>query len=165
MAGRALFRGSVRGARAKGRKFSSGGRQIQQMILDEFAGRLAPDATELTRAFAPHRSGQLERALKARVRSYGGRVVIEVLADPDPVSDEGFHYLRVTRFGHRMAIIYPKRAKALRFYLGGHVVYRAWVRGYKPDHDWVDFAFRAVEQEFNEAEKRLGRTIDRRLLR
>lgn len=165
--GRALFRASVRGARRKGFDLSRAGRAIQRDILDEFAGNLAPRATEITRGFAPHRSGALERGIQAQVRSYGGRVTVALYSTAR--SDEGFDYMPVTRFGHRVAFIYPKHAKALRFIPegrpSGKPIFRAWVRGYKPTHDWVEDALRELGQELDRAAERLSRRIDRRLLR
>lgn len=167
--GKAIVRASVRGARRKGYGLRRAGRAIQTEILDEFAGNLAPEATKITRGFAPHRSGRLERGIKARVRSYGGRIILEVLSTAR--SDEGFDYLPVTRFGHKQAIIYPKTKKALAFRIGGpgapsggKVIVRAWVRGYKPDHDWVELAYEEMQHLMDEAAQHLARRVDRRLL-
>lgn len=164
--GKAVVRASVRGARRKGYSLARAGRRIQTEILDEFAGNLAPRATEITRGFAPHRTGRLERGIQARVRSYGGRVSVEVLSTAR--SDEGFDYLPVTRFGHREAIIYPTHKKALAFLVpgpsGGRVIVRKSVKGYHPAVDWVELAYRAMQQEMDRAAERLGRRIDRRLL-
>jgi hypothetical protein len=164
--GKIVMRASVRGARRKGYGLRAAGRRIQTDLLDEFAGNLAPEATKITRGFAPHASGRLERGLKARVRSYGGRISVEVISTAR--ADDGFDYLRVTRFGHKEAIIYPVRKKAIAFIPGGAPsgkrIVRAWVRGYHPTHDWVEGAYRAMTQVLDEAAKRLGRKIDRRLL-
>lgn len=164
--GKAVIRASVRGARRKGHGLSRAGRAVQTEILDEFAGNLAPTATKATRGFAPHRSGRLERSIKARVRSYGGRIILEVLAGPR--SDDGFDYLDVTRFGHKQAIIFPKRAKAIAFIPSGapsgKAIVRAWVRGYKPDHDWVELVYEEMQHAMDDAARHLARRIDRRLL-
>jgi hypothetical protein len=167
--GKAVIRASARGARRKGYGLRRAGRAVQTEILDEFAGHLAPEATKVTRGFAPRRSGRLERNIRARVRSYGGRIILEVVSTAR--SDEGFDYLPVTRFGHKQAIIYPRHAKALAFRVGGpgapsggKVIVRAWVRGYKPDHDWVELAHDAMRELMDEAARNLGRRIDRRLL-
>lgn len=156
--GKAVFRASTRSARRVGHELSAAGRRIQPILIDTFAG-LSRDALRITRAYAPHRSGRLERGLKARVRSYGGRVVVEVVSEAR--SDTGYDYLPVTRFGHRAAFIFPVKAKALRFYVGGQLVFRRFVRGYRPTRDWVDDAFRAVEIELDRASAEIGRKIDR----
>lgn len=164
--GKAVFRASVRGARRKGYQLSSAGRAVQTDLLDEFAGNLAPRATEITRGFAPHRTGRLERGIQAAVRSYGGRITVSLFSTAR--SDTGFDYLPVTRFGHKEAIIYPKNAKAIAFIPSGapsgKPIFRAWVRGYHPLVDWVELAFRELEREMDAAADRLGRRIDRRLL-
>lgn len=158
----AVFRASTRGARRSGHKLSAASRQMQTVILDEFAGELAPRAVQITRAFAPHRSGRLERGLKARVRSYGGRITVDI--ESTARSDAGYNYLPVTRFGHRVAFIYAKRAKALRIPLATGTIFRTRVRGYRPGRDWARAAFEAVEVELDRAAERLGRAVDRRLL-
>lgn len=164
--GKAVIRASVRGARRKGYSLSRAGRAIQTEILDEFAGHLAPEATKVTRGFAPHRSGRLERGIRARVRSYGGRVILEILSTAR--SDEGFDYLDVTRFGHKQAIIFPRHAKAIAFIPSGapsgKAIVRAWVRGYRPDHDWVELAYEEMQHLMDEAARSLARRVDRRLL-
>lgn len=156
-----VFRGSVRGARRAGHGLRSGAREIQRYLLDEFAYRIAPTATRIFRNFAPHDSGRLERGLQARVRSYGGRIVIEVVSTAR--SDRGYDYLPVTRHGHRVAIIRPVHAKALRIPLAGGVIYRKFVRGYHPTHDWAQSAFDAMDRELEAAQARIGRVIDRAL--
>lgn len=160
--GKAIVRASVRGARRKGYGLRRAGRAIQTEILDEFAGNLAPEATKITRGFAPHRSGRLERGIKARVRSYGGRIILEVLSTAR--SDEGFDYLPVTRFGHRVPFIFPVKAKALKIPTAEGVIFRKWVRGYRPTHDWVEEAYLAMDDELDRVARDIGRAVDRRLL-
>lgn len=163
MSSTAVFRASVRGARRSGHKISAASRGLQTVLLDELAGEVAPNAVRITRQFAPHRSGRLDRGLQSRVRSHGGRITVEILSTAR--SQEGYDYLPVTRFGHRVAIIRPKRAKALRIPLASGVIFRKYVRGYRPKRDWAEAAFRAAEVELDRAAERLGRAVDRRLLR
>jgi hypothetical protein len=161
MPGKVILRASVRGARRKGYDLRRAGRRVQSSLLDEFAGRLAPESTRTVRAYAPHRSGRLERGLQGRVRSYGGRISIEITSTAR--SDAGYDYLPVTRFGHRKAIITPVHARALKIQTPEGVIFRKSVRGYRPDHDWVESAFRDLEDELDRAAERIGRTIDRSL--
>lgn len=162
--GKVLVRASVRGARRSGFPLNAAGRRAQGILLDQMA-RLAPDLTRIGRAYAPHDTGRLERGLKASVRSYGGRITVQLLSSA--VSDEGYPYTDVTRKGHRVAWIYPKPPrKALRFYWrkAGGIVYAKRVRGYRPSRDWVDPAYRAFDAEVSRAEDRIGRQIVSRLL-
>lgn len=156
-----VIRASVRSARRPGHQLSATGRRVQPILLDEFA-HLAPVSTRTVRAFAPHKSGRLERGIRASVRSYGGRITLEVESTARD-QETGYDYLPVTRFGHRVPIIYPVHAKALRIPLAGGVIYRKWVRGYKPARDWVADAFDALQRELDEAADRIGRAIDRSL--
>lgn len=164
---KALYRASVRGARSPGRNLSRAGRVIQGALLDEF-GLLAPEATRITREFAPSNTGRSARTIKARVRSYGGRITLELHADfVNP--DTGYDFLRVTRFGHRVAFIFPRNAKALRFVPrgapGGKPIFRMFVRGYHPKRDWVEQAHAVVGDRLGQVSDRVGRQVATRLFR
>jgi hypothetical protein len=166
MAGKAIFRASARSARRPGYELRTRARRaIQSAILDEFAGNLAPSATRIARQFAPHRSGRLSRGLSASVTSRGGRITVTL--DSAAVSDEGYPYTAVTRFGHRKQWIYPKPPNTrLRFFSrsAGRVIFPARVRGYKPLRDWVTSVSDAIEQDLTAAENRIGRQIVSRVL-
>jgi hypothetical protein len=162
---KAIYRASVRGARRAGFDLDRAGRRLQTIILDEFAGHVAPALTRTARDFAPHDTGRLERSIKAKVGSRGGRITVTLEAGP--VSDEGYPYLDVTRYGHKTDPIYPVHAKALRLPAPGRgpgFIFRAWVRGYHPASDWVADAAGSWEADMSAAEQRLGRAIDARLL-
>lgn len=157
----AQYRLSVRGARRVGFQVSRAGRQIQTVLLNEFAGTLAPHLTRIARQFAPHDKGRLSRGIKAVVRSRGGRITLELLSTA--VSDDGFAYTRVTRKGHGW--IRPKKAKVLAWRgRGGGFVFAAFVRPWKPDRDWVEAAEGSWEQEVDQAAGRVGRQVVSRLL-
>lgn len=161
---RAIFRASVRSARRPGFRPRGVQRVMQSALLDTFAGQLAPRLTRVFRSFAPHRTGRLERGLRARVSSRGGRIGVEV--ESTAVSDEGFPYLRITRFGHRTKRIVPRhrgahgRPGALAF---DGIVVRS-TRGYHPSHDWVEDAQRAAESALDAAQREVGRQIQRKAL-
>lgn len=107
------------------------------------------------------------------VRKEGKTLVVRASAK-DPRS--GYDYVGVTRFGHRKERIYPakrrpasvvstgkKRGKggraALRFEINGKVLYRSWVRGFKPAGDWADRVHPLVEQEANRQLASIGRRL------
>jgi len=120
-------------------------------------------------AHAPHRSGRLIRGISSSV--LGGRVVVRDEAR-NPAT--GFDYVGVTRFGHKVARIYPKhyagrslatgkaRKGVLRFSMGGHTVFAASVAGYHPASDWAEDALPEVQTEAQVVATRLGRSIEAR---
>lgn len=162
---RGVVRVSVRSARRPGFRPRGAQRRTQTAILDVFAGDLAPRLTRTFRSFAPHRSGRLERALSAKVGSGGGRISVTVEAD-GPVSDDGFPYLDVTRFGHRKNKIVAKhkdrfgRQGALAF----NGIVRRSTRGYHPSHDWVQDAYAATEAALDQAQSEIGRKVEGAIL-
>lgn len=163
MAESAVYRASIRGARRAGFDLDAAGRRQQTFMLSEFA-RLTPILTRTARDWAPHDSGRLERGIKAIVSSRGGRIIVTLISTA--VSDEGFAYTDVTRFGHRKARIYPKPPnRFLRWpsRQGGYIFARS-VRGFKPTGDWVKRAMGSWERDVDAAAGRLSRAIDTRLL-
>lgn len=128
-------------------------------------------------AHAPHKTGRLIRGISSVV--LGGKVIVKDEAR-NPTS--GYDYVGVTRFGHKVARIYPKhrfsafvmaskqRRKsqrtqgraALRFTIGGRVVYAASVAGYHPDSDWAEDALPEVQALAQAVATRLGHTIEAR---
>lgn len=106
---------------------------------------------------APSRSGLLKSSIARVEIGRASRTTVVVGANArDPQT--GFDYVPVTRFGHRVARIYPRvdRAAAtvvstrqprlmngrgfLRFSVGGEVFFRRSVRGYHPAVDWATLA-------------------------
>jgi hypothetical protein len=162
---RGVVRVSVRSARRPGFRPRGVQRRTQTAILDVFAGDLAPRLTRLFRGFAPRRTGRLERGLRANVTSRGGRIGVTVESS-GAVSDEGFPYLDVTRFGHRTNRIVPKhrgahgRPAALAF---DGIVVRS-TRGYHPSRDWVEEASAAADAALDEAQRQLGRKVESAVL-
>lgn len=157
-----IFRASVRSARKPGFRPRGAQRRMQRLILDVFAGQLAPRLTRVFRSFAPHRSGRLERGLNAKVSSRGGRIGVEVTST-GAVSDEGFPYLRITRFGHATNKIVPKRrtgAHGRPAALAFEGIVRRSTRGYHPSHDWVEDAYAAAEGALSAAQGAIARRVD-----
>lgn len=120
-------------------------------------------------AHAPHRTGRLIRGIASIV--LGDKVIVKDEAR-NPAS--GYDYVGVTRFGHKAARIYPKhtpavslangksRRGALRFVIGGRVVYAASVAGYHPASDWADDAMPEVQAEAQSVASRLGARVEAR---
>jgi hypothetical protein len=137
-------------------------------------------------AFAPHRSGRLSRGMSSTTA--GGTVTVRDEAR-NPAT--GYDYVGVTRFGHRVARIYPKHRSfgaavistknrrggetlthgydsfnsqaALRFVIGGRVLYRKSVAAYHPDHDWSEDALPDIEARADVVAAGLGRKIETRI--
>lgn len=136
-------------------------------------------------AYVPVKSGRALRGISSDAE--GDAVIVKDVAR-NPQS--GFDYIRITRFGHNVARIFPthrssgahiiatKRRRggetlthgydsftsqaALRFTIGGRVLYRHSVAGYHPASDWATDALPEVEVEAQAVATRLGRKIESR---
>lgn len=153
----------MRGARNLAGGFARGAREVQSVLVDEFDDS-STTLTRIAREAAPRDTGRLHAGITAEVSSGGARVVVTLYSTA--VSDEGFPYTDVTRFGHADGI-YPVRAKALRFEPGGRgtgFICRAYTRGYHPAHDWVEDLNAGAEAEMDRLESRVGRAIESRIL-
>lgn len=142
-----------------------------ERLLNETMRGLGEDAELIFQAHARHRTGRMARNIKSDVV---GRTVVVSVEARNPQT--GFDYVAVTRFGHRVARIYPQvRSRAtvlatgnrrkhgkkamLRFVIGGRVFYRHSVKGFKPEYDWADRAMPEVNQAAERAMAALGRKI------
>lgn len=117
--------------------------------LDQLAGR----TTRIMAGVAPHRSGRLAARIHPEIISNGFMLVSDVK------SEEGYSYTGVTRFGHRTQYIYPRRAQALRFSIGGKTIFAKRVKGYHPSRDWVESGIPGVETQAELSSQRVGRQI------
>lgn len=152
---------------------------------DDAVDSISADAVSAYRRAAPKRTRNLERGIGRSDEARGGRrVTVVSAAARNPLT--GYDYVGVTRFGHRAARIYPrldrapatvratKRARgrntfspvaglrgnaALRFEIGGRVLYRRWVRGYHPARDWAEGADPAIDTAIEAAVERLEERI------
>lgn len=125
-------------------------------------------------AHAPHKSGRLIRGIASIV--LGGKVIVKDEAR-NPTS--GYDYVGVTRFGHGKIV--PKNRQfgatvlatgkrrgytpghaALRFMVGGRVVYAAYINEWRPASDWATDALPEVAAEAQAVATRLGHTIESR---
>lgn len=164
---------SVVGARSLARELEQMARGIEPE-LRETQKALGEDAELIFAAHAPKGpSGRLSRGIVSSVEGDGVIVTAEAR---NPLS--GYDYVRVTRFGHRVTRIVPRRDRsaasvvatkgkrgtgrraALRFSIGGRVMYRQSVKGYKPSGDWAEKAMPQVQSAARVAEARLTRKIE-----
>lgn len=119
-------------------------------------------------AHVPIRSGRALRGISSDALG-AGVTVTDVAKNPET----GYDYIGVTRFGHRVARIFPKhtaasastlasgksRKGALRFSVNGRVMYRASVAGYHPASDWATDALPEVQVAAQAVATRLGHKI------
>lgn len=116
-------------------------------------------AEPMFRAYAPVDTGELKGSIKSTLFFRGNVVRLTVRAN---AKRQGFDYLDVTRYGHRVTLITPRRGGALSVHIGGRrsvPVVRRSVRGYHPTHDWVDVAGRLLEPSVRSAERMMGRRV------
>jgi hypothetical protein len=144
------IRTDLTAAESLARRMEGAAERLPGEAADAIQG-LGDDAELIFAAHALRRSGRMARNITAE--GAGLRVAVTVHArNPET----GYDYVGVTRFGHRVARIYPKRAKALRTPWGP----RASVAGFHPATDWRDDALPAVHAALQATETRLGRRIE-----
>lgn len=146
----------VYGARAAAGAMLRGAQLIPRAIAEDFRAELGPRlSTVVYPDAAPKDSGRLAEEITHEVRGQALQVISPVR------SPEGFPYTGITRFGHTVAFIYPRRARALRFEIGARTVFAARVRGYNPGSDWAARALPRANEEVADAADRIGRRIER----
>lgn len=133
-----------------------GARGQRGIVVDEFSRNLGPKMLRITRYKAPHKTRRLERGLQFRVAGKGADGA-EMRIDSTAVSDDGFAYTRVTRFGR--GPIVARRGKALVFKINGRTIFAKRVRGYNPGRDWVYDAYTASKAELERSSFRLGQKV------
>lgn len=133
-----------------------GARGARAAVVAEFTQNLGPNVLRITRYQAPHKTRRLERGLRFRVKGAGADGA-EMRIESTAVSDRGFPYPRVTRFGRGPVV--PRRKKALAFKVGGKTIVRRRVRGYHPVRDWVSTAYLKSRPELERASFRIGARI------
>ena len=112
-----------------------------QIRLD--TARHALIAERIFEAEAPRDTGELARSVESRQRRGIGARFMTGFEIVGGAARDGFPYLNVTRFGHAVTIITPKRARFLKVHAEGRhhpPVRRRFVRGYHPTRDWVSVA-------------------------
>lgn len=152
------FRVEIEGAGPLAQRIRRASRAILPVTGAEMRG-LAPRLTRLFQGVAPRRSGRLSRSIASNMI---GPTALETTSTAR--SDEGYPYTGVTRIGHRVAYIYPRKGRALKITLpSGEVIFRARVRGSRPTHDWASRGFRPAERAAEESGRRIGRQIAARI--
>lgn len=116
--------------------------------------KLGPRLSQIYAAAAPKKTGKLAAEIRSE---FTGIDAIQIIS---PVkSATGFSYTRITRFGHNVAFIYPRKARALRFEIGGRTIFAKRVRGVHVDHDWADTGFPLARNEVISAAKELAASL------
>lgn len=136
------------------RSLLRGSRAVRGILRREIHGDLLRRLVRVSRQAAPERTGALARGLRGVPAGLGVEVISTVR------SPRGFPYTGVTRFGHNVRWIVPKRKKALAFEVGGQRIIRRRVRGYRPSHDWADDALRLAEPHVQRAARRIGLELE-----
>lgn len=131
---------------------------------------VAEDAELIFSAHALKKSGRLSRGISSRV--IGEDVIVRADAR-NPKT--GYDYVAVTRFGHKVKWIVPRPDRqpatvratgrprqtgpraALAIPVGGKLIFRKRVKGFKPKRDWAADALPEVETEAGERMAQLGR--------
>lgn len=148
---------------------------LQRMIPGEIergVRGLADDSELIFQSFAPRQSGRLARGIRAIVS--GKHAIITAFARTPTT---GYDYVGVTRFGHRQARIRPRSDRrpasvsatgrpratggraSLRFTMGGRVLYRKSVRGFRPKGDWAELARPNIEAAADDAAREIGERV------
>jgi hypothetical protein len=168
-------------AREDARAFRRAAVEVQVATRDATRGVAAEGEGALKR-FAPTRTHLLRSSIARVEIGRGSRTTVVVGANAtDPLT--GFDYVPVTRFGHRVARIYPRvdRAPAtvvasgrprlgggrgaLRFVIGGEVFFRHSVRGYHPAVDWVSQADPVIDAAIASQSAQIDARVERTLRR
>jgi hypothetical protein len=145
------------GARRVAERFARG----PAILDDETHDSLVRIGERSELVFAAHAlvdTGRMARGVYSLI--LGDAVIVRVEArDPET----GYDYVAVTRFGHASFVIRPKRAKALRFGIGGATVFATYTRGFHPAGDWRDRALPQVHAEADIEAQRLAGRLEARL--
>lgn len=170
VAGTDVLRVNIRGAGRAARDLDRVARGLQDDINAELRA-YGLEAEAVYRDHAPKDTDQLQGNIRAvpffRTIRPRLRVVVEPL---EGHGGDGRDYLAVTRRGHRKKKIAPRHRKALKVYVMGHrnphiFVFRANVKGVSGINDWVSRADPQLQGLEANMERRLGRRIERRIVR
>lgn len=162
MARNDFLRVSVEGAGQRGQLMADYSK-LERRTQDRINARmrsLSRRALPVIRAAAPKDSGRLRSGIESRLffRAHEVRLTFGATAIRD-----GFDYVAVTRFGHRVAYITPKKKKVLKVSIngrGGRRIFRRSVSGYRPLHDWAQIAAAEAGVVADQEVEGLSRDID-----
>ena len=135
-------------------------RRIQDRV-NRAMRRLDRELPIVYRAGAPVDTGALARSITSTIAFRGRLVRVAVSADAER---DGFDYMPVTRWGHTLPVIRPRRKRYMTVHSRGRYarpVLRRRVRGVQHSVDWVDETTRRDAIPLIEAtERSLERDID-----
>lgn len=170
MKGTAIVAIRQRGAKQASREIAAKGAVIRRVMLSEFRGRYKRELEAAVVAEAPHgkkpssvKPGpRLRETIEVKVAARPGEIWATATSNAvDPRS--GYHYTGVTRYGHKVAVIRPKKSGRgyLRFYSPrhGHIITKGETKGVKHAEDWVAGAMPAAGVAADAAAERIGRRI------
>lgn len=159
-----------------GRKFVRLSADLLPEVQEAQRG-MADDAEIVFAAFAPKGSSRVARSIHTTQFGWA----LEVVADAkNPTS--GYGYVGVTRFGHKMQYIYPRKDRksarvlstrrsrqrgtqaALRLEINGIVLFRRRIKAYRPVADWAEEAMPTIHREAQQVGQRLGERLIVRFL-
>ena len=123
--------------------------------MREATDELGDDAEIIYAGHALKDTGRMARGIKAH---RAGNVVLVNAVAKNP--ETGFDYVAVTRFGHRLELIFPRKARALWTPYG----YFAYVRGFRPTGDWAARAWPQVKAAAEKVADKLGYKVIARFL-
>ncbi len=120
-------------------------------ILQRELYLLARSHTRIMRSVAPHETGRLASRIQPEPRASGYQIISPVR------SPEGFPYTGSTRFGRGPVV--PRNAQALRFTIGGRVIFASRVGPYRPAGDWADEGYPAAVAAAERSASRIGAQV------
>jgi hypothetical protein len=159
-----VFRSTVRGVGQVAASHSRSKASLRNEI-EASTRRLDREVPVLYREFAPRDTGELHRGIESRTyrRGAGSNQTVGV----EVTSSAG--HSDITRRGHRRKRIYPKGTNVLKVHFAGRrfssTIFRAWVRGHKPESDWAEDARPAVSRAVAVEASRLNRHVRTRFMR
>ena len=167
--GTILLRASVQGAGPLASDFDRAQRDLQNELLAELR-RVSVRGLDYLRAAAPHDSGDLIEQLEviSYPRAREPRVTFAAPTKPGHAgAEDGYPYVAVTRFGHRVDRIRAKPGSVLTVHGPGRTTIdrrERSVRAVRVAYDWVGVAERQIDREMIVTEQRLVRAIDTTIL-
>lgn len=177
--GNKLVRLSVIGAgRGDVASFTKAQRTLQDE-LNKGMNVLGQRATKRIResGVVPENEGTLESSLRSVFFTQASRVQVTITAS---AKRDGYDYTGVTRFGHRVSVIRPKRKRQvaakrvgrtawLTVFFGRPRSERATllpqVRGVRVQQDWAELARDEISDIIDRAQAEMGRNVASRILR
>jgi len=137
------------------RRFSYGGGRLLEMRREEMR-ELGRTGVDILQEEAPKRTGRFAAGIRYHTRVVGSSLELR-FTWPQPLGKWITGGTGI--WGPRKAVIRPRKAKALRFWIGGKKIFAAWVRGMKPN-PFADRALIRFRPYFGIAMRRIGRRVN-----